>query len=265
MTHIIAVSNRKGGVGKTTTCLSLGACLAEMGLRTLVVDLDSQGDLTMAAGLDADEDEMEWTVADLLMPGDAKVTPAAVIRPTAQKGLDILPADVRLAGAERFLYDQNGYEATLGRLLGWLAGYDHILLDCPPSLGAITLMALTAADAVLAPIQCEYYAARRLVSLLDIIAAVRERTNPGLGVMLVATLYDQRNLVARKVLEQLQTRFASNLFHTVIGVDTRLRECPIVGEPIIVYAPNTRASRQYRQLAREFIVRARIRKQRRSR
>jgi chromosome partitioning protein len=103
------------------------------------------------------------------------------------------------------------------------------------------------------------------VSLLDIIAAVRERTNPGLGVMLVATLYDQRNLVARKVLEQLQTRFASNLFHTVIGVDTRLRECPIVGEPIIVYAPNTRASRQYRQLAREFIVRARIRKQRRSR
>jgi chromosome partitioning protein len=263
MTHIIAVSNRKGGVGKTTTCLSLGACLAEMGLRTLVVDLDSQGDLTMAAGLEADAGDLEWTVADLLIPGDANVTPAAVIRPTVQKGLDILPADVRLAGAERFLYDQEGYEATLGRLLGWLAGYDHILLDCPPSLGAITLMALTAADAVLAPIQCEYYAARRLVSLLDIIDAVRQRTNPGLGVMLVATLYDQRNLIARKVLEQLQTRFASRLFHTVIGVDTHLRECPVVGEPIIVYAPNTRASQQYRQLAREFIVRVGMQKQRR--
>jgi chromosome partitioning protein len=257
MARVVAVSNQKGGVAKTTTCLSLGACLAELGRRTLVVDLDSQAHLTMAVGLDPDE--LEWTLADLLGPADAG-TPAdsapangEMIQPTMVEGLDILPADVRLASIERFLYEQDGYEASLARVLApWQAGYEYILLDCPPSLSALTLTALTAARRVLIPVQCEYFAARGLDRLLGIVAAVQERTNPDLTYHLLATMYDQRNNICQSVLEQLQAHFADHLLDTVIGVDTHLRECPVAGEPITVYAPRTRATEQYRQLAREF-------------
>lgn len=258
MTHTIAISNHKGGVAKTTTCLSLGACLAEMSLRTLVVDLDPQADLTLSVGLDADE--LKWTMADLLEPvvdgtwtGSWRESPPVeVIQPTGFEGLDILPADPRLASIERFLYDLDDYEMILAQILSaWQEGYDYILLDCPPSLGAYTLMGLTAAQNVLIPIQCEYFAARRLERLLEVVDAVQERTNPGLSCLLLATMYDKRNRICRSVLEKLRINFPERLFETVIGVDTRLRESPALGEPIILYAPRTRASRQYRQLAHE--------------
>ncbi len=253
MGQIVAISNQKGGVAKTATCLSLGACLAEMGQQTLVVDLDSQAHLTISAGLDPDE--LEWTLADLLDSFDTESPPVngEAIQPTPVEGLDILPADLRLASVERFLYDQNGYETLLAQTLAvWQVEYDYLLLDCPPSLSAITLMALTAAQKVLIPVQCEYCAARGLNRMLDIVAEVRERTNPDLTCHLVATLYDRRNRICQGVLEQLQGNFSERLLDTVIGVDTRLRECPAAGEPIIIYAPRTRASQQYRQLAREF-------------
>ena len=257
MDQIIAISNQKGGVAKTTTCLSLGACLAELGHRTLVVDLDSQANLTLAAGVDSDD--LEWTLADLLYSFD-EAPPAReeTIQPTLMEGLDILPADLRLASIERFMYEQDSYETILAQTLApWQAEYDYILLDCPPSLGALTIMALTAAQMVLVPVQCEYYAARGLSRLLDIVAAVQERTNPHLTCHLVATLYDKRNRICRSVLEQLRDNFPDIMLDTVIGVDTRLRESPAVGEPIILYAPRTRASQQYRQLAREFQAKTR--------
>ena len=254
MSQIVAVSNQKGGVAKTTTCLSLGACLAELGYRTLVVDLDAQSHLTIAAGFDPEE--LTWTVADLLdaVTGALPEARAGVIQPTLLAGLDILPADVRLASVERSLYDQDNYEMGLVHVLAlWQTEYDYILFDCPPSLGAITLMALTAAQRVLIPVQCEYFAVRSLNRLLQITSAVQERTNPDLTYHLVATLYDRRNNICRQVLDQLKAHFSEWLLDTVISVDTRLRECPATGEPIILYAPRTRASRQYRRLAEELV------------
>jgi chromosome partitioning protein len=203
-----------------------------------------------------DPDELTWTVADLLEPMVGGVLPEieqGVIRPSSVDGLDILPADVRLASVERFLYDRQNYEQGLAQILAiWRERYDYILLDCPPSLGAITLMALTAAHRALIPVQCEYYAARGLKRLLEIISAIRERTNPALAVHMLATMYDQRNGICRSVLAQLQDHFPNQLFDTVIRVDTRLRESPAAGEPIIHFAPRSRASKQYRQLAQEF-------------
>ncbi|MCP4537014.1 MAG: ParA family protein [Chloroflexi bacterium] len=255
MSHIVAISNNKGGVAKTTTCISLGACLAELGHRTLIVDMDPQADLTLAAGLDADE--LEWSLADLLEP-DRNPTSADVkraIQPTQVEALDILPTDPRMAGVERLLYEHNGYETILARMLApWHDEYEYILLDCAPSLGGITLTALTAARWVLIPVQCEYFAARRMRRLLEAVTIVRKRTNPHLTCYLVATMYDKRNRICQGVLQQLRWHFPTQLLDTVIGVDTRLRESPATGEPITLYAPRTRASQQYRQLAREFLA-----------
>jgi len=252
MTHIVAISNQKGGVAKTTTCMSLGAGLVELGNRVLVVDLDSQADLTMAAGLDADE--LPWTVVDLLDATGIMLpeVETGVIQSTRMEGLDILPADLRLANVERTLYNRVDYEHLLSQVLArWMNEYNYILLDCPPSLGAITLMALTTAQMVLVPVQCEHYAARGLSRLLDIVAEVHKRTNSELTYHLLATMYDQRNNICKRVLTQLQTHFGPSMFKAVIGVDTRLRESPVTGEPILLYAPRTRAAEQYRVLAQE--------------
>lgn len=249
---ILAISNQKGGVAKTTTCMSLGAGLAERGKRVLMVDLDSQANLTLAAGLDGDT--LPWTVADLLDAAELDLPEAkrGAIYPAGMDGLEILPADVRLASVERSLYDRGRYEFLLGELLEpWRSNYDYILLDCPPSLGAVTLMALTTAQMVLVPVQCEFYAARGLSRLLEIVTEVRQHTNPHLKYHLLATMYDRRNNICRTVLEQLQTHFSGTMFDTVIGVDTRLRESPVTGEPVLVFAPNTRAAQQYRNLAVE--------------
>ncbi len=248
----VAISNHKGGVAKTTTCVSLGACLAEAGHRTLLVDLDPQADLTLAVGLDAEGPD--YSVVDLLdhtnPESTAKIT--EIIHATKIEGLDILPADPRLASVERLLYDQEDYEMLLSKILSPIQPeYDYILLDCPPSLGALTLMALSTAHSVLIPVQAEFYAARRLDRLLDVVDVVRDRLNQHLITYLVVTMYDQRNRICRGVLDQLRLSFSKRLLNTVIGVDTRLRESPAVGEPITMYAPRTRATKQYRELARE--------------
>lgn len=264
MPHIVAISSSKGGVAKTTTCMSLGACLAELGHRTLIIDLDPQADLTLAAGLDVDA--LEWSLVDLLdidndntLARELQTSPpdaSAAIYPTEVRALDILPTDPRLAGIERLLYEYDDYETTLARtLVPWRNEYEYILLDCPPSLGGLTLMALTTAQWMLIPVQCEYFAARRVRRLLETVEIVRERANPNLAYYLVATMYDKRNRICQGVLQQLRWHFPSQLLNTVIGVDTRLRESPAAGEPITLYAPRTRASQQYRQLAHEFPAR----------
>jgi len=252
MANVIAISNQKGGVGKTTTCYNLGACLVELNQRVLVIDLDPQSNLTLAAGLDYDE--VEKTLVDLLdHSGPGKFNPKDVVRHTSVPGLDILPADPRLARVERSLYEQPDYETALARAIEPLKKhYDSIILDCPPTLSSLTLVAFYAADEVLIPVQCEYYAAKGLDLLLTIISTMEKRRNRTIPWYLVVTLFDPRNKVHRTVYEQINQNFSEHLLKTFIRMDTKLRECPIVGEPITVYAPTTRASEQYRLLAQEF-------------
>lgn len=264
MTVVLAVSNQKGGVAKTTSCLSLGACLAELGWRTLVVDFDPQGHLSLAAGYDPDD--LELSVVDLLI-AEPQTDPQALLLPTVMTNLDLLPADLRLATVEQSLTDREGYEFALLHGLQRLSPlqrddqslaketYDAILIDCPPSLGMLTILALTAAEWALIPVQCEYFASRGLLRLLDVIEAVRQHTNPSLDYFIFATLFDMRNAISRRVHEELQAHFAGNLLQTVIRLDTRLRESPMTGEPVIVYAPRTRASQEYRALTQELVQR----------
>jgi chromosome partitioning protein len=252
MANVIAISNQKGGVGKTTTCYSLGACLVELNQRVLVIDLDPQSNLTLAAGLDYDE--VERTLVDLMDDGaSGKFDPKKVVRSTSLPGLDILPADPRLARVERDLYERADYETSLAKAINpLLPDYDYIILDCPPTLSSLTLVAFYAADEVLIPVQCEYYAAKGLDLLLTIISTMEKRRNRSIPWYLVVTLFDPRNKIHRTVYEQLNANFSEHLMQTFIRMDTKLRECPIVGEPITVYAPTTRASEQYRLLAQEF-------------
>jgi chromosome partitioning protein len=254
MTWIIAISNQKGGVGKTTSCLSLGACLAEMGLKTLIVDLDPQAHLTMASGLDPEE--LEPTVVDLFDPDGTTTDAHTAIYPTSVPGLDILPTDQRLVDLEISLRDLPDYELVLNRMLSPLFGdYEYILLDCPPSMGPLTIVALTAANYALIPVQCDYFATRGLMRLLDIVEAVRQRTNPSLCYSLFVTMFDSRPIISRRVLEQLRSNFPDEIFETAIGLDTRLRESVMANEPVITYASKSRASSQYRGLAAELVKR----------
>ena len=244
--NVIAISNQKGGVAKTTTTMSLGAGLAEMGHRTLVVDLDSQANLTLAAGLNPDG--LDHTIVDLF----DGVQNGAFRQKTILPELHILPADLRLSRVERALYEKGSYEQTLLRLLKpWLNEYQFILLDCPPSFGAMTIIALIAADHVLIPVQSEYYAAQGLTRLLRIADFIQSRTGKEVSYHVLVTMLDTRNRIHRLVLEKLQHNFPDILLKTKINIDTNLRECPAAGEPIILYEPNTRASREYRALAQE--------------
>ncbi len=262
MAFIFAISSQKGGVAKTTTCLSLGAGMAEHGQRVLVVDLDSQADLTMAAGIDPDQ--VERTIVDLLVANlkQSAAKSETPIYPTRVEGLSILPADMRLAGLERKLYNVKGYEFLLKYVLQHLNHVcDTILLDCPPSLNAMTLMALSAADMVLIPAQCEYYAARGLERLLDIVDFVKKQTNPDLGVRILPIMFDQRNQISRILLKKLHTAFPDLMVKNLVSIDTNLKEAPVMGEPITLYAPESRAAEQYRLLSGELIqIQEQIRK-----
>jgi chromosome partitioning protein len=248
MAYTIAISNQKGGVAKTTSCLSLGASLAGLGRRTLVVDLDPQAHLTLAAGLKAED--LPYTMADIL-----DCSGPAQGYPTRAPGLEILPADLRLARLERELYGRPEYERCLAEALQPWQAYDFILLDCPPSMGALTVMALSAAQRALIPVQCDYFSSQGVIQLLEVIEAVKGHTNPSLDYFIFVTLFDRRNLVSRTVLEQLRIHFTESLLETIIGLDTRLRECAIAGEPVTIYAPRTRASLQYHDLAVELVDR----------
>ncbi len=252
MTWTIAVSNQKGGVAKTTSCVSIGACLAEAGWRTLIVDFDPQVNLTLTTGFEPEE--LQWTLPDLLEIEGDRPDPADVIQPTGLAGLDILPADQRLVDLEVDARNHPGYEDLLHTALEPLHQlYDYILIDCPPSMGSLTIMALTAADIALIPVQCDYYATRGLMSLIEIVQAVQNRTNPSLTYALFVTMYDARPLISRRMLQQLRATFPNAMLEPVIGIDTRLRESALANEPIITYATKSRASIQYRSLAKELV------------
>jgi len=250
MTTTIAISNQKGGVAKTTTCLSLGACLAEMGQIVLLIDMDPQTNLTLSLGLKPGK--LRYTIDDALLGNTSLVS---VSRESETFGLDIIPAKHGLAVLDKILYGRPNYEFYLKRGLDAMEGgfYDYVLIDCPPSFGTLTLNALTAADMLIIPVQCEYYAVHSLRQTIELAALVRERTNPRLTYHVLVTMYDRRNRICNLIFDQMQQGMTKVLFETIIEIDTKLKESPVFGQPITTYEPNTRGARQYRALAKEIM------------
>jgi chromosome partitioning protein len=247
MTYTIAVSNEKGGVAKTTSTLSLGAALAELNHRVLLVDLDPQANLSLALGLETGEAEI--TSANVLIE---QVPVKSAIRRTDVANLDLLPSNSRIESAEQYLPMRSNYLSTLrNALVASALAYEYILLDCPPALGAITLNALSAADLLIIPTQAEYFSAYALRNMMGSIRRIRQESNPNLAYRILVTLLDRRNRTHRNIFEQLQTTFGQGVFTTVIEIDTKLRESPIAGMPITQYRPTSRGSQQYRVLAQE--------------
>jgi len=249
MTYTIAMSNEKGGVAKTTSTLSLGAALAELNYRVLLVDLDPQANLSLALGLETGESNI--TSANILIENAAL---RSAIRKTDITHLELIPSSFRIENAEQFLPMRTHYLSTLrDALKADPLPYDYILLDCPPALGAITLNALAAADLLMIPTQAEYFSAYALRNMMGTIRRIRQEENPNLAYRILVTLLDRRNRTHRNIFEQLQNTFGQGVFTTVIEVDTKLRESPIAGVPITLYKPNSRGSQQYRVLAQELI------------
>jgi chromosome partitioning protein len=250
--RVVAVCNQKGGVGKTTTTINLSAALAEYGRRVLLVDFDPQG--ALAVGLGINPLGLDRTVLDLLL-GQATVDD--VLLKTTVPGLDLLPSNIDLSGAELALVNEVAREQTLARVLETVsADYDFIVIDCQPSLGLLTVNALTAADSVLIPLQCEYFALRGVGLLSDIIAKVRARLNPRLQIEgIVGTMYDARTTHSREVLERIEQAFGDKVFRTTIGRTVKFPDATVAGQPITSFASSSTGASAYRQLAREVLAR----------
>ena len=250
MSYVIAISNEKGGVAKTTTALSLGAALSEIGQKILLIDLDPQANLTLALGFEPGK--MERTSAELLLDS---ATLVETCLNTNFTGLDLVPANIGLDQTEQVLPVYINYTTRLRNAIETVEQipYDIIVIDCPPSLGAITLNALTAADLLIIPTQAEYFSAYALRDMMSIVRQVRTDDNPELAYRILVTLLDQRNRAHRDIRDQLERTFGEGLFKTLIEIDTKLRESPILGLPITQYRPNSRGAQQYRSLAEELI------------
>ncbi len=254
MGRVIAVANQKGGVGKTTTVVNLAASLAVDGHTTLLIDVDPQASAT--TGLGARPGESDGSMYDVLVDGCRL---DEVIQGTAVERLDLAPASRDLVGAEIELVNLPHREhRLLEALASARARYEFILIDCPPSLGLLTLNALRAADSVLVPLQCEYYALEGLTALLDTVGRVRDTLNPRLALEgLVLTMFDGRNSLARQVHEEVRAHFGDQVFRTVIPRNVRISESPSHGRPVISYDPTSRGAVAYRALAREIAAPAR--------
>ena len=250
--RVIALCNQKGGVGKTTTTVNLGAALAPYGRRVLLIDFDPQG--ALSANLKVETDDVS-TIYELLLGSERD--PLAVIQETDIPNLHILPANIDLSAAEVQLVGEVAREHALDRVLRRVVDrYDVILIDCQPSLGLLTVNALTAAHGVLIPLECEYFALRGVGLLVDTIEKVRDRLNPGLALDgIVATMYDPRTLHSREVLERVLEAFGSEVLETVIGRTIKFPDASVAGQPILTFAPEHRAAGAYRQLARELVAR----------
>jgi chromosome partitioning protein len=260
--RIIALANQKGGVGKTTTVVTLGAALAELGYEVLLVDFDPQGGC--ALGLGIEPAGLDLSIYNALFDRTCEVE--EVVQKTSVPNLSLLPSNIDLAAAELMLVQEVAREQSLMRVLAPLRlRYDYILIDCPPSLGLLTINALTVADGVLIPLECEYYALRGMALLMDSIERVKERLNPRLQVDgILATMFDPRTLHGREVLARVQEAFGNKVFETLIRKTVRFAEAPVAGEPILSYAPSSTGAEAYRNLAQEVIARAPSRKPARS-
>ncbi|MGZ4674921.1 MAG: ParA family protein [Acidimicrobiia bacterium] len=248
MPRILAIANQKGGVGKTTTSVNLGAALAEMGYRVLVVDLDPQGNATTGLGVNARE--LSGSIYDVIM-NDAAIEDC--VEPTTLKNLFVAPATIDLAGAEIELVPAFSRELKLRRALHEIRDdYDYMIIDCPPSLGLLTVNGLAAADDVIVPIQCEYYALEGLSQLIRNVSLVQKNLNPSLDVRgIVLTMYDARTKLADQVEQEVRKHFGRTVYETVVPRTVRLSEAPSFGQPIILFDPTSRGAVAYRELAKE--------------
>jgi chromosome partitioning protein len=251
--RIIAMCNQKGGVGKTTSTINLGAALAEYGRRVLLVDFDPQGALSVGLGINPHD--LERTVYNLLL--DRSVDVRHVVRATPMDGVDLLPANIDLSAAEVQLVSEVAREQILGRSLRSVSDeYDVILIDCQPSLGLLTVNALTAAHGVVIPLECEFFALRGVALLVETIEKVKDRLNPGLEIDgILATMFDPRTLHSREVVARVVEAFGDQVFHTVIGRTVKFPDASVAAEPITTYASSHSGAYAYRLLARELIAR----------
>ena len=250
---VISMCNQKGGVGKTTSTINLGAALAEYGRKVLLVDLDPQG--ALSAGLGVPHYELAHTVHNLLI--EPRVGIDDVLINTRVEGLDLIPSNIDLSAAEIQLVNEVGREQTLGRALRpVLEGYDYVLIDCQPSLGLLTVNALACSDGVIIPTECEYFSLRGLALLTDTVDKVRDRLNPKLVISgILVTRFDNRTVNAREVMARVLERFGDLVFDTVIARTVRFPETSVAGEPITSWAPKSGGALAYRALAREVIDR----------
>jgi len=251
--RIISMCNQKGGVGKTTTTINLGASLAEYGRKVLLVDFDPQGSLSVGLGLNPHD--MERTVYNLLMQRDVSIHD--VIVPTGVPGMDLLPSNIDLSAAEVQLVHEVAREQTLQRVLqDAINEYDVILIDCQPSLGLLTVNALTASHGVIVPLECEYFALRGVALLNTTIEKVKERLNPRLNIDgVLGTMYDGRTLHGREVMQRLVEAWGDDVFHTVIRRTVKFSDSTVAGEPITSYASDSAGAEAYRNLAKEVLAR----------
>jgi chromosome partitioning protein len=251
--RVIAMCNQKGGVGKTTTTINLGAALADYGRRVLLVDFDPQGALSVGLGVDAYD--LDLSVYNLVM--ERGVKPGDILQQTPVAGMDLLPSNIDLSAAEIQLVSEVAREQALSRALQpIIPEYDVVLVDCQPSLGMLTVNALTASDGVIVPLECEYFALRGVALLQETIEKVRDRLNPRLEIVgLLATMYDSRTVHGREVLTRLVEAFGDRVFHTVVSRTVRFPETTVAGLPITSFAPESPGAAAYRQLAREVLAR----------
>ena len=250
---VVAMCNQKGGVGKTTSTINLGAALAEYGRRVLLVDMDPQG--ALSAGLGVPHYELEKTIHNVLV--EPRVSIDDVLLSTRVKHMDLVPSNIDLSAAEIQLVNEVGREQTLGRALHpVLDRYDYVLIDCQPSLGLLTVNGLACSDGVVIPTECEYFSLRGLALLTDTVDKVRDRLNPKLEISgILLTRYDPRTVNAREVMARVVERFGDLVFDTVITRTVRFPETSVAGEPITTWAPKSTGAVAYRALAREFIDR----------
>lgn len=251
--RIVSMCNQKGGVGKTTTTINLGASFAEYGRRVLLVDFDPQGSLSVGLGLNPHQ--MDLTIYNLLMQRDIDLS--EVVVPSGIEGVDLLPANIDLSAAEVQLVHEVAREQTLARVLEPAKeNYDVILIDCQPSLGLLTVNALTASDGVIVPLECEYFALRGVALLKQTIDKVKERLNPRLEIDgVLGTMFDGRTLHGREVMQRLVEAWGETVFHTVIRRTVKFSDSTVAGEPITSYASSSPGAESYRQLAKEVLSR----------
>lgn len=250
---IIAITNQKGGVGKTTTAVNISACAAAKGKKVLLVDIDPQGNASSGIGIV--KEDLEQCVYDCLIDDKA---PTEVILHTAYKKLDVLPATIQLAGASVELVNMEQREYRLQAVLEQVREkYDYIFIDCPPSLGLLTLNGLLAADSVIIPVQCEFYALEGLSQLIKTIESVRESLKNSLSILgVVLTMYDGRTNLSIQVADEVKKFFGSKVYRTIIPRSVRLSEAPSYGEPIIVYDPKSKSAEAYEKLTKEVMANA---------
>jgi chromosome partitioning protein len=253
--RIIALCNQKGGVGKTTSTINLGASLAEYGRKVLAIDFDPQG--ALSAGLGVPTHDIT-TIYELLL-GSVRDVQSAIIH-TSVPGLDVIPANIDLSAAEVHLVNEVAREQILARVLrSVINDYDVILIDCQPSLGLLTVNALTAAHGVLIPLECEFFALRGVALLVETVDKIRDRLNPAIKLDgILATMYDGRTLHSREVLERVVSQFGDDVLETVIGRTVKFPDASVAGAPITSFAPEHPAAKAYRQLARELISRGAV-------